>query len=65
MADACLEEVAFDQGRDPDVESVQGLATHFQEWFDLETFRASGVMARAPSNAQGFASLLRASCHLD
>lgn len=61
----CLEEVAFDQGRDPDVESVKGLAAHFQDWFDLETFRASGVMVRAPSNARGPAVLSPASCHLD
>lgn len=53
LAESCLEEVAFDQGRDPDVESVEGLATHFQDWFDLETFRASGIMARAPLIAGG------------
>ena len=63
LAEVCLEEVAFDQGRDPDVESVEGLATHFQDWFNLDTFCASGVMVRAPSNAHGPAAFALAACH--
>jgi len=48
MAEACLEEVAFDLGVDPDVEVVKAMPIHFQEWFDLQTFRSSGIMARGP-----------------
>lgn len=49
MAEACVEEVAFDQGKDPDVETIKALPTPFEDWFDLQTFKNSGVMARGPS----------------
>jgi len=48
LAEACVEEVAFDLGVDPDVEVVKAMPTHFQDWIDLETFRSSGVMASGP-----------------
>ena len=51
LAEACLEEVAFDQGKDPDVECVKGMDMQFQDWFDLQTFSKSGIMARGSVNA--------------
>lgn len=49
VAETCAEEVAFDLGLDPDVERIKAMPTVFEDWFDLETFKNSGVMAGGTS----------------
>lgn len=53
-----MEEVAFDHGKDPDVEFVKDMPMLFEDWFDLQTFKSSGIMAWGPLHHAGACATL-------